>query len=99
MSIPGLRCRMRDDVMVDLGVRMEDKADGSSVWMADDPETLQEERRERQERVQQEALNKAKKAVEVKTALLEKVERQAQQPSVQEALKDDYSRCSSTSLP
>lgn len=83
---------MRDSVMVDLGIRMEDKADGSSAWMADDPETLREERREREEKSRQEALNKAKKAVDVKKALLEKVERQAKQPTVQEALGNDYSR-------
>ena len=84
--------RMRDSVMVDLGIRMEDKADGSSAWMADEPETLREERREREEKGRQEALTKAKKGVDVKKALLEKVERQAKQPTVQEALQSDYSR-------
>lgn len=84
---------MRDDVMIDLGVRMEDKSDGSSAWMADDRETLQQERKDRLERAQREALTKAKKGIDAKTALLDKVERQAQQPTVQEALKQDYSRC------
>ena len=78
--------------MIDVGVRMEDKADGSSAWMADDPETLREERKERLEKAQREALTKAQKSVDVKSALLEKVERQAKQPTVQEALKNDYSR-------
>lgn len=88
-----LVCRMRDSVMVDLGIRMEDKADGSSAWMADDAETLRQERREREDKARQEALVKAKKAVDVKKALLEKVEKQANQCTVQEALRNDYSRC------
>ena len=83
---------MRDGVMVDFGIRMEDKADGSRAWMSDDPETLREERREREERSRQEALTKARKGVDVKQALLEKVERQAKQPTVQEALHNEYSR-------
>lgn len=78
--------------MVDLGIRMEDRADGSSAWMADDPEALREERREREERAHKEALVKARKSVDVKKALLDKVEKQAKHPTVQEALRGEYSR-------
>jgi len=78
--------------MVGLGIRMEDRADGSSTWMAADPEELREERREREEGVRKEALNKLQNAVKVKKATLEKAEKQAGMPLVQDALKGEYSR-------
>ena len=35
-----LWCRVRDDTLVELGVRLEDKPDGSSVWKPEDPAVL-----------------------------------------------------------
>lgn len=35
--------RVRDDTLVELGIRLEDKPDGSSVWKQDDPEVLRAE--------------------------------------------------------
>jgi hypothetical protein len=78
--------------MVDLGIRMEDRADGSSTWMADDPEDLREERREREESVRKDALLKLEKGLQVKKALLDKVMKQSKMPLVQEALGEEYSR-------
>lgn len=39
---PTFRCRVRDETLVDLGVRLEDKADGSSVWKPEDPAVLRQ---------------------------------------------------------
>lgn len=35
--------RVRDDTLVELGIRLEDKPDGSSVWKTDDPAVLRAE--------------------------------------------------------
>lgn len=78
--------------MVDLGIRMEDRPDGSSVWMAEDPEELRAERREREEAAAAAFLLKREKALEDRQRLLAKVEKQAKLPTVQEALKSQYSR-------
>ena len=38
--IPVHLCRVRDEDMVRLGVRMVDRPDGSSSWAPEDPEAL-----------------------------------------------------------
>lgn len=38
---------LRDDSLVEIGVRLEDKPDGTSVWKLDDPATLRKERDEK----------------------------------------------------
>lgn len=38
---------VRDNTMVDLGVRVEDRADGPSLWKLDDASTLRREVRRR----------------------------------------------------
>lgn len=40
---PNCNCRVRDDTLVDLGIRLEDKPDGSSVWKPEDPAVLRQE--------------------------------------------------------
>jgi cysteinyl-tRNA synthetase len=41
---------VRDDVLVDLGVRLEDRPDGPSLWKLDDPATLRREVQEKREK-------------------------------------------------
>ena len=42
------RChRVRDGALVELGVRLEDRPDGSSVWKPEDPAVLRGEAEER----------------------------------------------------
>ncbi|GBG86559.1 hypothetical protein CBR_g41622 [Chara braunii] len=45
--------RVRDESLIDIGVKLEDKPGGQSVWKLDDPSVLKKEReRERRERLQ-----------------------------------------------
>ena len=78
--------------MVDLGVRMEDRPDGSSVWMAEDPEELRAERREGEDAARKVYLLKRTKALQEKKRLLDKLKNMAKLPNVQQALQETYSR-------
>ena len=48
---------MRDDTLVELGIRLEDRPDGSSVWKPEEPAVLRGEQEERR-RVAAEARGK-----------------------------------------
>lgn len=85
-------CRIRDTTMADLGIRMEDRPDGSSVWMAEDPEELQAERRERESAARAAYLLKRTKALEERERLEAKLKKLEKLPTVQEALGATYSR-------
>ena len=84
--------RIRDEKMVQLGIRMEDRQDGSSVWIAEDPAELQAEADERQSALLAAETKKRMKVLEEKVKRLDKLEKQARLPTVQEALREKYSR-------
>ncbi|GAB4823051.1 hypothetical protein N2152v2_010097 [Parachlorella kessleri] len=83
--------RVRDESLVELGVRLEDKADGSSVWKPEDPAVLRQELAERRQQQQEAALRKLRSALDVKRKELDKFEKLAALPSPQDALADKYS--------
>lgn len=58
--------RLRDEALVELGVRLEDKPDGSSVWKADDPAVLRAEIEERRRTAAEARLRKLRSALESK---------------------------------
>eukprot|EP00887_Chlorella_sp_A99_P008002 scaffold12.g8002.t1 len=83
--------RVRDETMVDLGVRLEDQADGSSVWKADDPAVLRAEAAERAAAAAEARAKKARAQLEGKRKDLDKLQKLAALPTPQEALRDKYS--------
>ncbi|KAG2499369.1 hypothetical protein HYH03_002944 [Edaphochlamys debaryana] len=84
--------RVRDEALVDLGVRLEDRADGKSVWKLDDPAAMREEIAARAAAAASAARKKLEGAAERKAKELEKLEGLAALPSIQEALADKYSK-------
>jgi cysteinyl-tRNA synthetase len=64
-SILRLNDQLRDDVLPDLGVRMEDKGSGANtttVWKLDNPETLRRERKQKEEAREAKELEKQQAA-------------------------------------
>ncbi|KAI3425944.1 hypothetical protein D9Q98_007914 [Chlorella vulgaris] len=84
--------RVRDDTLVELGIRLEDKPDGSSVWKPEDPAVLRAEQQERQRAAAEARSKKLRSQLDLKTKELDKFEKLAALPSVQEALADKYSQ-------
>ncbi|KAJ9527314.1 hypothetical protein QJQ45_025542 [Haematococcus lacustris] len=58
--------RLRDTTLVDLGVRLEDKPDGTAVWKLDDPAAMRAELAERAAQVADAARKKLEGALERK---------------------------------
>eukprot|EP00889_Picochlorum_renovo_P002290 jgi/Picre1/29320/NNA_004710.t1 len=89
---------LRDDALVEIGVRLEDKADGTSVWKIDDPATLRKERDEKiaaRPRSRKETDNKwenLKREIE-KFAKIESL------PSLQESLSAKYAKFDADGFP
>lgn len=54
----------RDDVLPKLGIRLEDKSGGKSVWKLADPEELERERKQKEQEAARKAAEKEKMAVE-----------------------------------
>jgi hypothetical protein len=81
--------RLRDETMVDLGVRFEDKG-GKSTWKLDDPKVLQRERDERIMKDKEKLLQKevARRELEEKKqkAREQKLQRKQQQKAGQKNL-------------
>ena len=71
---------------------MEDRADKSSVWVAEDPATLKAEAKAREESVFKAQILKKQKVIDDKNRILQKAEKQSKLPTVQESLKKKYSR-------
>lgn len=84
--------RIRDDTLVDLGIKIEDRKDGSSAWVAEDPETLKAEVRAHREAVEQAKILKKKKAIDDLRRQYDKALAQSKLPTVQEGLREKYSR-------
>jgi len=55
---------LRDTQLVDLGVRLEDRSDGPSLWKLDDPATLRREVQEKKEKAAEAAAKKAANKLE-----------------------------------
>lgn len=80
--------RLRDETLVDLGIRLEDKADGS-VWKRDDPATLRLEVEEKRRLAREAERLKASRKVAAKAKEIAKWERLSASPRT--ALSDRYS--------
>ena len=98
-AIMAIADRLRDDVLPDIGVRMEDKGSGSStstIWKLEDPETL------RKERDQKAAEVAAKEAAKVEAArkLAEKAEKGKISPQdMFKGMTDLYSQFAEDGMP
>eukprot|EP00879_Flechtneria_rotunda_P016738 GHRR01017519.1.p1 GENE.GHRR01017519.1~~GHRR01017519.1.p1 ORF type:complete len:787 (+),score=316.08 GHRR01017519.1:800-3160(+) len=84
--------RVRDDTLPPLGVRLEDKPDGTAIWKLDDPAVLAAERQERLAAAAEAARKKVANALDKKAKELEKLEKLAALPDEREALTDKYSQ-------
>ncbi|PRW33977.1 Cysteinyl-tRNA synthetase isoform C [Chlorella sorokiniana] len=82
--------RVRDDTLVDLGIRLEDKPDGSSVWKPEDPAVLRQEQEERRRAAAEARGKKLRGQLDNKRKELDKFEKLAALPSIPEALADKY---------
>ncbi|KAG1654827.1 hypothetical protein FOA52_009108 [Chlamydomonas sp. UWO 241] len=82
--------RVRDTTLVDMGVRLEDKADGHAVWKLDDPAVMKAEQVERA----RDAAEAATKKLATKLSMLEKerekFERLMELPAPAVSLSDKY---------
>lgn len=90
---------LRDDALVEIGVRLEDKADGTSVWKMDDPATL---RKERDEKMAAQAAIEKKKLNNKWENLKREIEKFAKiegLPSVKESLSAKYSKFDADGFP
>jgi len=85
---------VRDNAMIDLGIRLEDQADGGSVWKTEDPAVLRAERDEKLAAIATAAAKKIRSKLDAARRDLEKFEKLAALPSPQEALKEKYSKFS-----
>jgi cysteinyl-tRNA synthetase len=83
---------VRDDVMVNLGVRLEDLPDGTSIWKKDDPAVLKAEAAERAAAASAAKVKKIKNALESRKRELEKFEKLAAMPLPRVVLADKYSK-------
>lgn len=84
--------KVRDEAMVELGVRLEDRPDGSSIWKPEDPSVLRAERREKEQAAAMAAAKKLRSKVENLERDIEKFEKLVALPTIQEALSDKYSK-------
>lgn len=80
--------RLRDETLVDLGIRLEDKANGS-VWKLDDPAALRLEVEEKRRTAREAERLKAARKVAAKAKEIAKWERLSASPRT--ALSDRYS--------
>ncbi|MEW5310069.1 MAG: hypothetical protein WDW38_001900 [Sanguina aurantia] len=83
---------VRDKVLPELGVRLEDRSDGKAIWKLDDPEVLREEAAERARAAAEASRKKLASSRDLKAKELEKLSKLAALPSVQTAMGDKYSK-------
>lgn len=83
---------VRDDAMVELGVRLEDLSDGGSVWKVDDPAVLLEEREAKRRAAAEAAARKLKSKMDALQRDLDKYEKLMALTSASESLADKYSK-------
>ena len=73
--------RVRDSTLVDLGVRLEDRSDGTSIWKRDDPAVLKAEIAEKQALAKEQAQKKLRNKLDLKLREKERFERALELPS------------------
>lgn len=61
-------CRIRDETMLDLGVRLEDRGD-ESIWKLEDPDVLRQEQRAKQQAAAEQKYKKVTTAHSKKQAV------------------------------
>ena len=81
---------VRDEQLVEAGVRLEDKASGTAIWKREDAVTLRREAEERRLAVAQAARLKVEKALATAMREHEKLAKLALLPDVVTALSDKY---------
>lgn len=84
--------RVRDHTLVDLGIRLEDRPTGKAVWKKEDPAVLRAEVEAKERAAMEAKTKKLLSALERKERDLEKLQKLAELPRVQDALRDRYSR-------
>lgn len=89
-----IRRRVRDNTLVELGVRLEDRPDGTSVWKLEDAETLRQEAAVKAATAAAARHKKLQAQLALKTTELAKLEKLAALPPIQDtpAIKEKYSR-------
>ena len=87
---------VRDTSMVELGIRLEDNADGGSVWKSDDAAVLRAERDEKLAVIAAAATKKLRSKIDAVQRDVEKYEKLSALPSPQDALKEKYSKFDET---
>lgn len=83
--------RIRDETMLELGVRLEDRGD-ESVWKLDDADVLRREQQAKQQAAAEQKLKKLTMAHSKKDAELSRLQKLVQLPSIPEALKSKFSK-------
>ena len=62
---------LRDETLVDLGIRLEDRSNAKAVWKPDDPAVLRQEVEERKQQQRDAARKKKENLLKTKVLLLE----------------------------
>lgn len=92
--------RMRDERLIDVGIRLEDTPNGPTTWKYDDPAALRREREERQQQTEAEKLQKIVNQANTKEKLVLKWEQAQYSPteyfSRKEEEKAEKDRCYAT---
>lgn len=73
--------RVRDSTLVDLGVRLEDRPDGKSIWKLDDPNVLKAEIEEKKTKAKEQARQKLRNKLELKIKEKERFEKAFELPA------------------
>lgn len=91
--------RLRDETLVDLGIRLEDRTNAKAIWKPDDPAVLRAEAGERRRQQQEAAAKKKQNLLNTKSKELEKFQGIAKLPPIPVALADKYSKFGEDGLP
>eukprot|EP01025_Chloroclados_australasicus_P023188 TRINITY_DN23592_c0_g1_i5.p1 TRINITY_DN23592_c0_g1~~TRINITY_DN23592_c0_g1_i5.p1 ORF type:complete len:666 (-),score=62.96 TRINITY_DN23592_c0_g1_i5:249-2246(-) len=89
---------VRDETLVELGIRLEDRQHGS-VWKRDDPQTLKQEMQEKKRAQKDAQVNKLERQIDAKEKELAKLIELNSRPSVQYYFKDKYSNWNKDGYP
>jgi len=91
--------KLRDETLVGLGIRLEDRSSGKAVWRHDEPEVLRQELADRKREQLEAAKKKKQNVLNAKVKELEKFRNLAELPPVSVALADKYSCFGGDGLP
>jgi len=92
--------KIRDDVMPDLGIRIEDISGKPSIWKLDDPELLIKERDDKRRMAKENALKKIRNKLKKQSADLNKWNTARLTPSqLMNSMKDKYSQFDQKGIP